>query len=96
LDEVRRLAGGRRHYHAMRRLQRDLRRHKVTDLLAQHGLGPGVQARISRELGLSQATISRDVDAILLSSALCTCCGTLVPKDWVEHWEKRAAGLPGR
>src|SRR5262245_46973112 len=83
-DEVCRRAAGRAKYHALRRLQRELRRSKVMDLLAKYGLVHGVQARISRELAVSQAVISRDVKALMYNHTPCPCCGTLVPWDRID------------
>jgi hypothetical protein len=80
-DEVVRRAAGRRKYHALRRFQRALRRQQVAELLTRYGLRPGVRARIARELGVSQATISRDVKAVEESMAPCPCCGSLVPRE---------------
>jgi hypothetical protein len=80
-DEVCRRAAGRARYHALRRFQRDLRRVEVMDKLVEYGLGPGVQARIARELGVSNATICRDMKALVYNRAPCPCCGTVVPKD---------------
>jgi predicted DNA-binding transcriptional regulator YafY len=80
-DEVCRRAAGRARYHAMRRAQRVLRRRKVLRLLRRYGCCHGVQARIARELGVSEATVSRDVAALLLSQAPCPCCGTVIHRD---------------
>ena len=95
-DEVCRRAAGRRRYHAIRRLQRDLRRQEVLERLVRYGLGHGVQARIGRELGVSEATVSRDVKALLLSHAPCPCCGTVVPREQVEQHAKGGPGSPSR
>ena len=65
-DEVCKRASGRRAYNQQRRHVMKARRHQVGTLLAQYGpWDRGTQARIARELGVSRATISRDVDAIL-------------------------------
>jgi hypothetical protein len=82
-DEVCRRAAGRRRYHAVRRVRRELRRKQVLELLVRHGHGHGVQARIARELGVSQATICRDVRALLPSHAPCPRCGTVVSRERV-------------
>jgi hypothetical protein len=79
-DEVQRRAAGRRRYHALRRLWRELRRGEVVKLLARYGYSHGVQARIARELGVSEATICRDVRATLLTHGPCPRCGTIVPR----------------
>lgn len=64
-DEANRRASGRRRYHAKRRIDRFFRRLKVLDRLRDEGLRFGAQARWARELGVSEATISRDVAAWL-------------------------------
>jgi DNA-binding NarL/FixJ family response regulator len=58
-------AAGRRHYNVVRQLYATLRRAEVARLLRAYGYDWGVQARIARQLGVSQATVSRDVAAIL-------------------------------
>jgi hypothetical protein len=71
---------GRRHYNAVRQARAGWRRLQVAELLAETGfLVPGVQARIAAHLGVSRATISRDVQAILrgLPAPWCPCCGAL-------------------
>jgi hypothetical protein len=83
-DEVCRRAAGRARYHALRRFQRQERRLLVVELLRRYGLVHGVQARISRELGVSEATVSRDVAALLKDRAACPCCGTVVPKERIR------------
>lgn len=83
-DEVCRRAAGRAKYHALRRLERDLRRRRVLRLLARHGLGHGVQARIARKLGVAESTISRDTKALLCTFGPCPACGTLVRRDAVS------------
>jgi hypothetical protein len=67
-----RRAGGRRKYNAMRRLQRDQRRHRVCQLYWQLLAGrlPGIPKEwglatiIARLLGVSRATICRDLQAL--------------------------------
>jgi hypothetical protein len=64
-DAVCRRAGGRRHYNAWRQFQQQHRRLEVSALLGRYGIAKhGVQARIARELGVSEATVSRDVRAL--------------------------------
>jgi DNA invertase Pin-like site-specific DNA recombinase len=60
-----RRAGGRRRYHALRRDLATVRRHRVGQLLRAHGRERGAQARIARELNVSEATISRDIAWLL-------------------------------
>lgn len=68
-SEVCHRVGGRRAYNARRQLERQLRRTKVLALMQQWGWSlssnRGVQLKIARHLGVSEATISRDVWAIL-------------------------------
>jgi hypothetical protein len=61
-----RRASGRRRYHAQRRTNRFFRRMLVFDRLRDEGLHYGAQARWARELGVSEATICRDVAAWLV------------------------------
>jgi integrase len=61
----RRRAGGRRRYHAIRQARAWARRARVLDLLGTHGLRHGAQAAIARILHVSQATVSRDVAALI-------------------------------
>jgi Arc/MetJ-type ribon-helix-helix transcriptional regulator len=63
--EVCRRANGRRKYHSLRRLHARLRRQQVAQHLRREGLGYGVRAQLARTLGVSKATITSDVRAIL-------------------------------
>ncbi len=74
-DEVCRRSSGRRAYNALRRDRAMLRRQKVVQLLRRYGRGHGVQARMARELGVSEATISRDIAALWALGHGCPCCG---------------------
>ena len=88
-------AGGRRAYNALRRDQKLIRRHEVEALLHRWGWSFGTQARIARELGVSDATVSRDVAAILPLYKPCGHCGTLLSKERaarVEDWRGRPGG----
>jgi len=60
-----RRTSGRRRYHAKRRTDRFFWRVQVLDRLRDEGLRYGAQARWARELGVSEATICRDVTAWL-------------------------------
>lgn len=71
-DVVCRRASGRRHYNTMRKFQAAWRQNQVINLLSKWGFDHGVQARIARELNVSEATISRDIAAMLkANSSLC-------------------------
>lgn len=84
-DEVRRRAGGRSHYNSWRRCIAEVRRQKVFELLSRAGcFTHGSRARIARALGVSEATISRDVAKILPLARVCPECGYLLPRDSAE------------
>jgi len=74
-DEVHRRASGRRQHNAVRQLRAILRRNEVAQLLDQLGYARGVQVVIARRLGVSPATISRDVTALLTGGPRCPRCG---------------------
>ena len=63
-EEAYRRAGGRRRYHARRRREAEERRARVAELVMRWGWVEGTQARIARELCVSEATISRDMRRI--------------------------------
>jgi len=73
--EAYRRAGGRRHYNAIRQFQAEWRRSQVAKLLLEQGDKYGVQADLARKLGVSEATVSRDIAALKANSAPCPCCG---------------------
>jgi hypothetical protein len=85
-ETVCRRNAGRRHYNAVRSLRRALRRREVARLLLEYsqrsgGLAHGLQARIARELGVSQGTVSRDVRFLLEQgrrACACPLCGSRV------------------
>jgi len=90
-DTVCRMASGRRRWNALRRLLADLRRIEVLRFMVELGpdyspLQRGLKARISRALGVSPATISRDVRAIwaVRNDRRCPTCGGLLltERDW--------------
>jgi len=49
------------------------------------GLGLWVQARMARQLGVSAATLSRDMAAIFPLMTDCPTCGQLRPPSWFEE-----------
>lgn len=63
-DEVCKRASGRRHYNAIRQFRAVFRRRKVARLWLAYGGEWGCQRRIAEELGVSEATISRDLDTL--------------------------------
>jgi DeoR/GlpR family transcriptional regulator of sugar metabolism len=70
-DAICRRAGGRRRYNAQRRFNAEMRQLEVAQLIDRYGLlERGVQKRIADELGVSEATISRDVAHLLHMSSI--------------------------
>src|SRR5262249_4017841 len=65
-SDVCRRASGRRRFNAQRQRDARKRRDEVARLLAEWGTGRGGQARIARELKVSEATICRDLWALAL------------------------------
>jgi hypothetical protein len=89
-------AGGRRRFNRERQMRALERRLEVARLIQANGLHRGAQARMARQLGVSESTIGRDVQAIFgeHDQVRCPCCGTAVPSSavtwsWRPH---RAAG----
>ena len=78
-------AGGRRKYNALRRDRAEFRRIEVADRLVTYGWTYGVQARIAEELGVSDATISRDLKAIFPGAIECPACTVRHP---MERWKE--------
>lgn len=81
-ETVCRRNAGRRRYNSVRAFRRDYRRHQVAGLLVKFGeMKHGNQARIARKLGVSQGTISRDVQALTEEwhrNRVCPLCGSEV------------------
>ncbi len=69
-EEASRRAGGRRRWNALRRDRAIVRRGEVARLLRAYGAARGSQAKIARELQVSFATISRDVQQLLAQMRL--------------------------
>jgi hypothetical protein len=66
--------GGRRRYNSVRRARAWHRRLEVVALARElHWPEFGVQAEIARRLGVSEATVSRDVAAVLVPTRCPTC-----------------------
>jgi len=82
LSEASRRAGGRRAYNALRRDLKLIRRRDVMQLMLQYGCNRGVQARMAATLGVSEATISRDVKATLYAPHVCKECGSYKPRNF--------------
>ncbi|MGH7169064.1 MAG: helix-turn-helix domain-containing protein [Gemmataceae bacterium] len=80
-DEVARRAGGRKHYNTWRRWLAFRRRYLEVSrrLFAKGALKRGYQERLARELGVSRATISRDVQYLKRQGHYdCPACGAMV------------------
>ena len=76
-----RRAAGRRHYNNVRQFRALLRRWDLSALLVTLGLGYGARAEAARRLGVSEATISRDIKRLFDEAAersRCPICGTPV------------------
>jgi Trp operon repressor len=80
-DQVCRRAGGRRKYLALQRERAIMRRKKMVELLGRTGFGHGAQAELARLLGVSAATICRDMKAINIHYTKCQYCGELTERD---------------
>jgi DNA-binding CsgD family transcriptional regulator len=80
--EVKKRAAGRYKYNALRQVRAALRRREVLRLLGELGWTYGSQAQIARQLGVSEATISRDLAMLLPLVKECPTCGGLTPRDW--------------
>jgi hypothetical protein len=81
-DDPIRGAGGRRHYNAWRRHLAQLRRLTILDVLTENDLSlvaRGTQAFLARTLGVSEATISRDMRRLFADACRdprsCPLCG---------------------
>jgi DNA invertase Pin-like site-specific DNA recombinase len=81
-DEVKRRAAGRYKDNALRQLRAAVRRREVLKWLGAFGWTCGSQAAIARQLGVSEATISRDLATILPLLQECSACGGLTPREW--------------
>jgi hypothetical protein len=79
-SEVCHRAGGRRRYNTLRRHLKLFRRRDVMELVLKYGHQRGVQARIATVLGVSEATISRDIRATLYAPHVCQHCGSYKPR----------------
>lgn len=78
-DTVIRRAGGRRHYNSVRRVRAQLRRLRIARWLGDPENWPlllrrGWQKELARRLGVSQATVSRDLRAVLATAPACPLC----------------------
>jgi hypothetical protein len=76
-DAANRRAGGRRHCNAVRRFIQTCRRAELAERLACKGalFRCGIQTELARELGVSRATICRDMAYLLCLSWPCPTCG---------------------
>lgn len=79
--QVCRRAGGRRKYLALQRERAVMRRKKMVELLERTGFRHGAQAELARLLGVSEATVCRDMKAIQIHYTKCQYCGGLTERD---------------
>jgi hypothetical protein len=63
-DQICRRAGGRRRYNLQRQLNAMQRQKEVARLFREFGHVRGFQAQLARALGVSESTISRDLENI--------------------------------
>lgn len=78
-SEAARRAGGRRRYNSVRNLQAVMRRMEVINLVNTGSLGLtewGTQTRVAAALGVSRATVCRDMKRLLEMGQACPCCGS--------------------
>ena len=78
-DEACRRASGRRWYNSVRQFRAAQRQAEVARRLRELALRRGAQARLARELGVSAATINRDVQVLLRLNRCCPTCHRLGP-----------------
>lgn len=88
-DVAHRRAGGRRRYNSVRQLEAHLRRQEVAHGLREYGWVHGVQARLARELGVSESTISRDVAWLMYDLSPCPMCDSPVSRARWKDLERR-------
>jgi HTH domain len=75
-DEMARRAGGRKRYNTWRKSMAFYRRCEISRLLtAQGAFRRGYQTKLARQLGVSRATVCRDVAALRREGRPCTACG---------------------
>src|SRR4051812_13374361 len=86
-DERSRLAAGRRRYNKRRQMRAECRRLMVARMLRTHPLSErGTRALIARELNVSRATISRDINRMVRLATGCPeCRGPLLDEAWLSE-----------
>lgn len=86
-ETVRRRAGGRRKYNAVRQFQALMRQRDILELIKKNGgLGSpsSRQAALARQLGVSRSTVCRDFTKIFHSRVQCPFCGSIVHPEQVN------------
>jgi hypothetical protein len=69
-DEICRLAGGRRRYNAQRKFLAEMRRIQLVKLFDKYDpFEWGSRKKLAEELGVSEATISRDIAKLLYQAS---------------------------
>ncbi len=94
-SEVRRRAGGRTKYNAVRTFKADMRRVEVEKRFAEYGFVRGAQARIARELKVHRSTVSRDVRRLWapVGETCPTCERWMANKEWESLEDDRTTRL---
>ena len=93
-------AGGRRRYNARRQFKADYRRYRLTCLARQSGINPfrrGAQTTLARMLGVSRATVCRDIAVMLKAwqqSKRCPVCGCQRMHFWRDSERPPGSNLP--
>ena len=90
LEEASKLAGGRRAYNRWRQCVALERQIAVLERIEAKGWVYGLQAQLARDLKVSEATISRDIQAIWRDGEIdqCPACGQMVfqhPRAWQDR-----------
>jgi hypothetical protein len=82
-----RRASGRRRYNKWRAFVALYRQTKLLEMLGEHDwpFKHGAQAAMARHLGVSEATISRDLKSMFKSHAVCPTCQTMVHADQIQE-----------
>lgn len=69
-----------------------VRLNMVADLIAGYGLPHGMRSTLAAMFNVSEATMSRDVDAVTYEGTVCDDCGHVALHDRWDHGEDRADG----
>ena len=82
-DEICRRASGRRRYNAHRSFMAEMRRAKLAKLFDRFDpFERGTRKKLAKVLGVSEATISRDLAVMLPLVEECPTCHQFIPRTW--------------